>query len=249
MRGIRLSNTCISGALVPIARGQMRNRWFPFGIAEYVTAPELKTLRLRNVPMERDFQFGAEKLAKGKKGTTPEPEVDVMDVEEIVNASAFQKKVEVEKLSPERSVELIERFVRPQLEFYRQPILEEVKEVEPEEPPPEPRKMANYGTGAAADLLAARAAGPVVPQKVEKTGPQAIYGSVSPLDVLQAVRAALQEDDEAKRVVLSEQDVQFIDLPETEKVVKHVGTFVVEIQVKGAEEAVSRIVRVIPQEL
>lgn len=243
-----------SGSIVPLSRGAMRNEWFPAGTADYVTMPELKKLRLAGAPMERDFTYGLNEGRTALDAISSEDStgnLKSMSNEEVVDASAFQKRTPVDRLSPERSTELLEMFVRPRLEFYRQPIMEE-KVVEPEPPVPEPRKKASYGSGAGAELLAARMGGFVQP-KVAKDGPQGIYGSVSPLDVLQAVRAAMAEDDDAKRVVLSEQDVHFVDLPdiegETAKVVKHVGDFAVEIKVKGAERIVRRVVAVIPQEL
>ncbi|KAK5169392.1 uncharacterized protein LTR77_005367 [Saxophila tyrrhenica] len=250
------------GSIVPVARGEMRNRFFPSGTADYVTLPELRKLRLSNTAVARDFNYGlasttSEAMAPWQKDIPGD--IKKMSNDEVVNASAFQKKVEVERLSPERGVELLEAFVRPRLEFYRQPIIEEKKEEEMVEEVPEPERkpQRSYGGGAGAELLAARMGGVVQPRmekgKGEVVGPQAIYGSVSPLDVLQAVRAAMAENDEAKRVVLSEQDVQFVDLPETEgetaKVVKHVGDFAVEINLKGADTTVRRVVRVIPQEL
>jgi hypothetical protein len=233
-------------------------------VAEYVTAPELKGLRLKNVTMERDFQFEittrkqqrqiAYEALKARRKDLPN-DVKRLDAAELQTASAFQKKAEIERLSPQRSTELIELFVTPRLEFYRQPIVEE-KEKEPDLPAPEPKKTPSYGTGAAADLLAARSGEldeVTVDAPAVNSQAQAIYGSVSPLDVLQAVRAAMAENDEAQRVVLSEQDVHFVDLPDTEgdraRVVKHVGDFEVEIKPKGAEAAVRRSVRVIPQEL
>ncbi|KAK3705449.1 hypothetical protein LTR37_013266 [Vermiconidia calcicola] len=244
------------GAIVPISRGQMRNIWFPKGIADYVTVPELRILRVKNTAMERDFEFGTNEIAK-QNATTLDAmapwqkdipnNIKGMSRNEIKSASAFQKKTEVERLSPERSMELVEIFVKPRLDFYRQPI----EEKQPETPAPEPKKAPRYGSGAAADLLAARMR---EPEELKKHKAQAIYGSVSPLDVATAIRAAMGDNDEAARVVLSEQDIQFVDLPESEggeagKNVKHVGYFTVEIRVRGSDVAVRRTVRVVPQEL
>ena len=247
------------GAIVPIPRGQMRNDWFPRGIAAYVTLPELKTLRLKNTAMERDFEFGITRLAKFASATSDAmkpwqkdvpSDIKSMTDDELRNASAFQKKLEVEKLSSERSVELLEIFVGPRLEFYRQPIAEEK---EPEAPPPEPRKGPRLGRGAAADLLAARTPQPARLKVGAKDAPQAIYGSVSTLDVLLAIRAAMAENDEAARVVLHEEEISFVDLPEAEEgeagKLKHTGDFAVEIRVRGTDVSVKRIVRVIPQDL
>ena len=248
------------GAIVPIPRGQMRNEWFPQHIAEYVTLPELKTLRLKNVAMERDFEFGLTNLVKEASTTTDAMapwqkdipgDIKRLNPEELRNASAFQKRAEVEKLTPERSTELLEIFVGPRLEFYRQPIVEE-KEKEPEVPSREPKRSARFGSGAAADLLAARMP---EPEKLKETKDrsQAIYGSVSTQDVLMALRAAMADNDEAARVVLHEQDISFADLPEAEDgeagKLKHTGDFSVDIKVKGSDISIRRVVRVIPQDL
>jgi hypothetical protein len=233
----------------------MRNQWYPKNIAEYVTVPQLRTLRTSNITMERDFSYGVKKEPIRRTAQELAARGPSMSKADIEGASAFQKPAVVEKLSPERSAELIEAFVLPRLEFYRQPIIEEKTEEkeEPATPPPQPKKAPNLGTGAAADLLAARMQQPEVPKVEKKKVPQAIYGSVSPLDVLQAVRAAMAENDEAKRVVLSEQDLHFVNLPDSEgdaaKVVKHVGDFEIEIKIKGADTVVRRTVRVLPQEL
>jgi hypothetical protein len=227
------------GALVPVPRGQMRNEWFPRGIAEYVTAPELKTLRINKVAMERDYGFGLQSRAVPKQ-TGLDLEAGSMSSAELKSASAFNK-VEVKRLSPERSGELVELFVGPRIEFYRQPIIEELEVKSPE--------SLVEGTGAAADLMAARRP---VAKPVVRAGPTPIYGSVSALDVLQAVRATMARNDEAARVVLHEEDIQFVDLPETEHSeagkVKHVGDFTVEIKVRGVDTVMKRTVRVIPQD-
>ena len=181
----------------------MRNTWFPGGIAEYVTAPELKTIRLNNVVVERDMHFamaasGAREdpsaaatwqrdipgdiknmsNAELRRASAAERErkdnIPSMSSEELTSASAFQKPTEVEKLTPARSTELVDIFVPPRLDFYRQPI--------PEEKEPEKAVEANrrpqFG-GVAGDLLAART--PQVQKSKEKL--QSIYGSVSIQDV------------------------------------------------------------------
>lgn len=68
----------------------MRNMWFPRGIADYVTAPQLKELRARSVAVERDFLFGVE-LTKKKKAEAAE--------EEAQEASRQSVRAEVELLS------------------------------------------------------------------------------------------------------------------------------------------------------
>ncbi|KAK5125800.1 hypothetical protein LTR85_012076 [Meristemomyces frigidus] len=245
------------GAIVPISMGQMRNDWFPRRVAEYVTMPELKTLRVKNVAMERDFDFGITSLAQAagttQGGAIGRYQADIptdirggMSSGDRQDASMFQKKpAETSRLSPERSAELIEIFVPARLEFYRQPIMEE-KEPEPAAPPePSKRPLRSFGSGAGAELLAARSQ-PSEVSKPKPTGPQAIYGSVSTADVLSAIKARMAENDEAARVVLHAEDIKFVDLmtdaqPETDRV-KFVGDFAVEITPKGAEKAAKKVV-------
>jgi hypothetical protein len=159
--------------------------------------------------------------------------------------------MEVEKLSPERSGELLEIFVGPRIEFYRQPIIEEKVPEEPEAEDQTPDPLLG-GSGAAAELMAARRPSAKSTKPDMKTGPTSIYGSVSALDILQAVRAAMARNDEAARVVLQEEDITFVDLPETEHSeagkVKHIGDFTVEIKVRGSDAVIKRTVRIVPQE-
>ena len=56
------------GAIVPVAPGQMRNKWYPRRIADYVTATELKPLERSNVLVERDFGF-TKAGSKSRKST------------------------------------------------------------------------------------------------------------------------------------------------------------------------------------
>ena len=171
-----------------------------------------------------------------------------MTVGEQQDASMFQKRtIDPARLSPARSLELLKIFVKPRLDFYRQPIIEE-KEVEPA---PEQKKLPKtYGFGVGAELMEARATQPAVLKK--EKGPQAIYGSVSTNDVLMAVRAAMAVNDEARMVVLREEDVNFVGLDAQEGAdadrVKHVGEFTVELKVRGGEGSVSRTGKVIAQE-
>lgn len=230
----------------------MRNEWYPRGMADYVLPPEEKKLRSGNIPIQRDHYFT--RIENVKRTPPSATEAQRMSEEDLTTASKFTKKVDTGRLAPHRMVALLETFINPRLDFYRQPIVEErVEEVVEEKAPEPPKKRENFGFGAGADLLAARMEQAQLPNDAEEsTKIQAIYGSVSPLDVVQALRAALAVDEDAKRVVLSEQDVQFVDLPETEgetaKVVKHTGDFEVEITVRGSDAPVRRIVRVLPQE-
>lgn len=150
-------------------------------------------------------------------------------------------------------MQLLEIFVPQRLDFYRQPIMEEAKEPEPETE--KPKRQRSMGTGAAAELFAARLQADIPePKPKQAKGAQAIYGSVSTNDVLNAVRAAMGNNDESARVTIVEEDIKFVDVggdvaaEESGRVVKHVGDFTVEIRVKGAEESIRRLVKVNAQE-
>jgi len=129
-------------------------------------------------------------------------------------------------------MELITIFSPSTIDFIRQPI-------EEENSPSLPR----LGASETADILAAA-------EKAEKSaGKTGIYGSVTTADVAASIRESLADNEEAARVILSENDIRFIEgLVDSETSrVKHLGKFKVEIQVKGAEKALSRFVRVLPQ--
>lgn len=239
----------VLGAIVPISIGQMRNNWFPRNVAEYITLPERKTLKIQNITAERDFDYGVTDLAQEAAAMGAVEAGPQMSGDAKMDASMFQKKVESTRLSSERSMELLEIFVPKAIEFWRQPILEE-KEPEPE---PEPKRpMRGFGTGAGAELLAARAAPDARKGQKSANATQAIYGSVSTTDVLNAVKAAMATNDEAARVLLHAEDVRFVTLTddihsETDRV-KFAGDYVVEITAKGSGDAIKRLVRVHAQE-
>lgn len=222
----------------------MRNRFFPLRIADYVTQAERKAIKANNIPVERDYSFGKE-----EEGVVAAPEAfEAFDLarekEEAENRrkrSVANAAMEVEKLSPERSLELLEIFVNSRLDFYRQPLPPVVEEAEA---PPQKERM-RTASSAAADLLEARTS---VPKPVKSDGPQGIYGSVSAQDILVAVRAATASNDEAARIQLREEDIVFLD-EKVGRAVKFVGDFTVEIGVKGAENGIKRTIRVVPQDV
>ena len=201
--------------------------------------------------MERDFGFGVQVLVPEVE--SPLRALDSTAALRDARSSGGQsappairpKAPEIERLSPERSSELVEIFVPPRLEFYRQPILEDKK---PETPDAEQKKP--QFKGAAGDLLAARAS--KAEAEKEKARLQAIYGSVSTQDVLNAVRAVMANNDEAARVVLHESDIQFVGLPDVEDSeagkLKHIGEFTMEIKVKGFDKVVKKAVKILPFE-
>lgn len=162
----------------------------------------------------------------------------------------FQRLV-TDNLQPERSVELLNILVPARLDFYRQLI-----EATPAPAPaPEPTRQhqkarQSSASSAAADLLAARsqaAKAPAAPVAAQT----AIYGSVSITDIVNAVKAIIAENDEASKIIFAEEDVRFVNLSvegaEADKL-KNIGEFEVEIKIKGADAAVKKNIRVLPQE-
>jgi hypothetical protein len=126
-------------------------------------------------------------------------------------------------------MELLDTFVPPTIDFYRQRIEQEK----------EPRER--VGASGAADILTAAAMG-----SKSKAHADAIYGSVSSADLVTTIKGALAHNDEAARVILNEADVKFVSGHEEGDAsrVKQLGTFKVEIQLPGAEEPLVRSIRI-----
>jgi hypothetical protein len=126
-------------------------------------------------------------------------------------------------------MELIDTFVSPTIDFARQPIEHEKADT-----------GTQFGASGAADILMAAS------MASKPKAANGIYGSVSTADVVATIKAALAHNDEAARVLLSENDVRFVtghDEDDTSRV-KQLGTFKVEILVPGAAEPLVRNVRV-----
>lgn len=124
---------------------------------------------------------------------------------------------------------LLNTFVPPTIDFYRQRI-EQEKESRP-----------RYGASGAADILTAAAMA-----SKPKTHVDSIYGSVTTAEVVATIRGAIAHNDEAARVILNEADVKFMSGHEEGDAtrVKQLGTFKVEIQLAGAAEPLVRNVRI-----
>lgn len=126
-------------------------------------------------------------------------------------------------------MELLETFVSPTIDFYRQPIEQESQSKE--------RRM---GASGAADILTAAAMGS------KPKSSNAIYGSVSIADLVSTIRGALAHNDEAARVILNEADIKFLSGNEEDDAsrVKQLGTFKVEILLPGAKTPLVRNIRI-----
>lgn len=227
---------------MPIPTGQMRNKWFPQRIAEYVTAAEMKQLRAENIEPMRDFEYradevrlvGAARHALAAAGidpsapptTTPEEEAKPTPTPEPV----------VRGITPQRASELFEIFVPARLDFWRTVNEESASGAAK-------RRGAGAASSAAADLLAART-------RAVTTG-QPIYGSLTLHEILLAIRAAMGTNDEAKQVLLNQSDLAVVEWPVKEggepDRLKHIGDYKLEVRFKGVEQPATRTIRVHPQ--
>lgn len=126
-------------------------------------------------------------------------------------------------------------FVPARIDFHRTPIEGEAQN----NPAPAPN---NAVSGAASILAAAE-------RPTSRPATTSIYGSVSTADVLASIRNDLARNDEAARIVLTEEDVKFTNLREGDETnrVKRLGEFEVDIRIKGAEEPLRKVVRVLPE--
>jgi hypothetical protein len=213
----------------------MRNKWFPERIAEYVSKQELKALKLNNISTERDLDFGiTEEMRAARRAAEGGDEMEELVTEEEIKTEPRPRPVGDIELSQERSRELIEIFIPKRLDFPRTAIAGNK---------PEDQRSA---FSAGAELLAARTGGVGVNDKLAP-----IYGSVTLHDVAVVMRAAMDTNDEARRVVINQDDLTFIDLPASSEAdadrIKNIGDFVVELKLKNMTEPVVRTIRVVPK--
>ncbi|EDU51232.1 ribosomal protein l9 rnase h1 [Pyrenophora tritici-repentis] len=213
-----------AGSYVPLNPSLMRNRWFPARVADYVPATQLKQLKAQDADMARDFAFGVRANLE---------EVEEEEEDHMGQRKQYVRPIEIAVLSPERSMELLDTFVPPTIDFYRQRIEQESQ----------PR--ARMGASGAADILTA------VAMSKAKSSPDAIYGSVSSADLVSTIRGALAHNDEAARVILNEADVKFLSGHEEgdPSRVKQLGTFKAEIRLPGSQEALVRNIRIRAKEM
>jgi hypothetical protein len=80
--------------------------------------------------------------------------------------------------------------------------------------------------------------------ETEAAQPTSIYGSVTTADIASNLKAILAEDNEGARVVLSAEDILFVEEGEEYDRVKHLGVFEIDIKVKGASDVIRRTIKV-----
>lgn len=145
---------------------------------------------------------------------------------------------------PERAAELVSDLLPPSLDFYRTPIATPEVKVEA------PKVIKRSPSLPAAAALSAAAREGI--EEEQPAGPSKqvvnIYGSVSTSDIAANLKAILAEHEEGARVVLSPEDITFVEGMDEGDRVKQLGSFEIDIKVKGATEAVRRTINVQAQD-
>jgi ribosomal protein L9 len=131
-------------------------------------------------------------------------------------------------------MKIIADVIPQNIEFYRSPIATTPAALQ--------RHSPSIPAASAISAAALEAARLQAPQKTS------IYGSVSTTDIVENLKAILAQDGKGSRVVLTPEDIVFVNQEEEKDRVKHLGDFEVDIKVKGATTAVRRNIAVKGQE-
>ncbi|KAF4629314.1 hypothetical protein G7Y89_g8832 [Cudoniella acicularis] len=227
------------GSVLSINPGIMRNLWFPRRLAEYVTAARMQELGLKKDDIIDPVIFRAPEEIAVKKAVIKR--ADVMEAAEAkVETEAVEETqnpvlgpvipVEFESLTPEQATRIMADLLPPQLEFFRAPIITEQAP---------PKRISPSITAKAA--ISAEASKGKEPQKTS------IQGSVSTHDIATNITAVLAEDERGARIILSPEDISFVEKTKETGHVEHIGTFGIDIRLKGAPNAVRRTIKVTAQ--
>ena len=131
-------------------------------------------------------------------------------------------------------MKIVSKLLPKNIDFYRTPIASI-------SPAPQQHSPSIPATSA----ISAAAQGAAHPKESQEVS---IYGSVSATDIAENLRAILAEDSEGSRVVLTPEDIVFVHKGEEKDRVKHLGSFEIDIRVKGVTAAVRRAITVKAQE-
>ena len=109
---------------------------------------------------------------------------------------------------------------------------------------PEPAKRVSPSIPASSEISTAAAEGQC--EEAEHAGQRktSIYGSVSTADVAVNLQAVLAETSSGASVVLSPDNISFVEQLEERNRVKHLGTYGVEIRLSGAVMAIRRTITI-----
>lgn len=220
--------------------GVMRNIWYPKKMAEYLTMEKLKELGVtKDSVVERDSTFQTNAVRKLEKKQEKQKQEQLEEPEPLVRMTEEQPsepvpQFELDLLTPQQATTILENLLPSSLDFYRTPISL-----------PTPKRVSPSIPASSAISVAAATAEGNKPRKVEKRG---IYGSVSTSDIAANLKAILAEDKEGVRVVLSHENVSFVEETDDKDRVKHLGVFDIDIRLEGAPESVRRTIQVNAQD-
>lgn len=241
------------GAVIPVTPGMMRNIWFPKKMAEYLTTARLQQLGVKkDTAVERDSTFRSnterkldkekEKRERKNASVAAEAEVAAVEQEPVVPIELELLSVRLPTfnldtwtclltfMQPERSMAILDDLLPPNLAFYRTPI---------ETAPPTLKRVSP--SIPATSIISAAAAEGKEPEKPAKTS---IYGSVTTGDISANLKAILAENEDGVRVILSPEDISFVEETDDKDRVKHLGIFEIEIKLNGAQNAIRRTIQV-----
>ena len=199
-----------------------------------MTDSQLK--ELGSVVAERDFLFGL-----GEEMERREEDEQMVEVQTkllpVIRTTLLRSPQSLTHEKPARATEIIQAVVPPEIVFYRTPIA-----IQDQDSSPESRKIVQ--TPDIQTLLQSSAK--------PKSKPTMIYGSVSTADISEAVKAILVQHAEGTRVVLGSEDMTISgEGGEGSGIepgrIKALGTFTVDIRVKGGD-SIRRTILVKAQE-
>ncbi|KUJ07979.1 uncharacterized protein LY89DRAFT_691294 [Mollisia scopiformis] len=222
------------GAVIGVTAGVMRNIWYPKGMAEYVTAAKQEELGVKkDSGLERDSTFRSNTEIKvERQSDMPEvkeeevlrPPPPIPSLVEEVYREPQTPQIQLELMSPEKAKSILEDLLPPNLDFYRTTITI-------------PKKISPSISASA--VIASGAARSAKSEESNK-----IHGSVSTSDIAANLKAILAEDEEGSRVVVSPEQISFVQETQDKDRVKQLGVFQIEIKLEGAGNPVRRTIQV-----
>ncbi|KXJ91840.1 hypothetical protein Micbo1qcDRAFT_161867 [Microdochium bolleyi] len=237
--------------IMRVKPGRMRNYWFPRGRAEYMTKQRFREMGLTEAAIGvRDRTFGA-----------PRSVLDAMETRDVEaafiegEAAAARKRKEALTLPPEQVHELLANLLPPVLTFERKPIaVPTPTATETAAPADEVMRrsplIASNAVVSGEEGDEVSSATPTVTVPKPPSGPIAIFGSVSTVDILGRIAEILAADTaNGGRAALDQGAVTIVGLEEGEDRIKRIGVFEVEIVAGKGLEPIIRRVEVVPEAL
>ncbi|CAG8950270.1 hypothetical protein HYFRA_00006762 [Hymenoscyphus fraxineus] len=231
------------GSILSVPAGVMRN-WFASRQADYATDARLAELGIKEEDVaalraklsrkDEDIVLGKAAVQQAETSVPEEEEVTGDDpISILAEASAHlknptknvkpEKTAKPEKASPEEKTAILSNILPASVDFYRTPIA-----------PVKAAPKVSSSVAAKAKVVTARGT---------KEEPTSIVGVVSTTDISVNLMALLAQREEGKHIELWPEDIVFVNKPERTNV-EHLGTFEVDIKIKGASTAIRRTINV-----